>query len=61
MRLAMWARSGSREIVLRLRYQGGHAHWTLTLNENGFEFWEGESSTLEDLTAKAVVALGKTF
>jgi hypothetical protein len=59
----MWARTrrGAREVILRLTYQADSALWKLTLKEDGSDFWEGEDTALESLTAKAVVALGKTF
>lgn len=62
MRLAMWAKAGNgtREIVVSLSYREG-ALWRLTLKEHESERWTGESSTLEDLTAQAVVSIGKGF
>lgn len=62
MRLAMWARkSDSREINVHLQYIDSQATWELSLVEGKSDVYRGSGVSLEEVTIKAVAALGKSL
>lgn len=61
-RIAYWVKQRpKRKLAIGLYYNEDVAVWTISLLENGNTVCQVSSDTFENVTAMAVVALGKDF